>query len=144
MNYIEMKDGFPDLMRLWDGALSFIEVKAPGDVLRRNQLTRIRQMRDAGFDVEIANILWDVDPEQIYVVVDIETTGGGKSNHRITEIGALKVQERLEPGAVVATVFSDDNKKYLSTDLAGAEPVRAGYIAPEIELIGFQSIPFTS
>ena len=40
--------------------------------------------------------------------------------------------------------MSDDNKKYLSTDLAGAEPVRAGYIAPEIELIGFQSIPFTS
>jgi len=26
------------------------------------------------------------------VVVDIETTGGGKSNHRITEIGALKVR----------------------------------------------------
>lgn len=59
-------------------------------------------------------------------------------------IGALKVQEGIEPGAVVATVFSDDNKKYLSTDLAGTEPVRAGYIAPEIELIGFQSIPFTS
>jgi len=91
-NYMEMKDGFPDLMRIWDGSLSFVEVKAPGDVIRRNQLTRIRQLRDTGFDVEIARIIWDVDPDQTYVVVDIETTGGGRSNHRITEIGALKVK----------------------------------------------------
>ena len=91
-NYMHMKDGFPDLMRIWDGTLSFIEVKAPGDVIRRNQLTRIRQLRDAGFDVEITRIIWDVDPDQTYVVVDIETTGGGRSNHRITEIGALKVK----------------------------------------------------
>ncbi len=92
-NYMEMKDGFPDLMRIWDGALSFIEVKAPGDVIRRNQLTRIRQLREAGFDVQIAKIRWDVDPDQTYVVVDIETTGGGgRAHHRITEIGALKVK----------------------------------------------------
>ncbi len=91
-NYMDMKDGFPDLMRIWNGELSFIEVKAPGDVIRRNQLTRIRQLREAGFDVQIARIIWDVDPDQTYVVVDIETTGGGRSTHRITEIGALKVK----------------------------------------------------
>ncbi len=91
-DYMNLKDGFPDLMRLWDGQISFVEVKAPGDVVRRNQMTRIRQLKEAGFDVQIANIQWDIDPEQVYVVVDIETTGGGKSNHRITEIGALKVQ----------------------------------------------------
>ena len=91
-NYMEMKDGFPDLMRVWDGRIDFIEVKAPGDVIRRNQLTRIRQLKTAGFDVQIARITWDVDPNQTYVVVDIETTGGGRSNHRITEIGAIKVQ----------------------------------------------------
>ena len=36
-------------------------------------------------------------------------------------LGALKVAEELGPGSVVATVFSDDNKKYLSTDLLGEE-----------------------
>lgn len=55
-------------------------------------------------------------------------------------IGALKVQDELGSDAVVATVFSDDNKKYLSTDLAATEPVQPGYLAPEIELIGFESI----
>ena len=35
---------------------------------------------------------WIVDPDQIYVVVDIETTGGRPPAHRITEIGAVKVQ----------------------------------------------------
>lgn len=55
-------------------------------------------------------------------------------------IAALKAQDGLSPQTVVATVFSDDNKKYLSTDLAREEPVRPGYIAPEIELLGFDSV----
>lgn len=54
-------------------------------------------------------------------------------------IGALKASERLGPGAVVATVFCDDNKKYLSTALSRPEPVRAGYLSPEIELLGFDA-----
>ena len=32
-------------------------------------------------------------------------------------LGALTVQDALGPDAVVVTVFADDNKKYLSTDL---------------------------
>lgn len=91
-DYMNMKDGYPDLLRVWDGQIDFIEVKAPGDVIRRNQLTRIKQLKAAGFGVQIGRIKWEVDPNQVYVVVDIETTGGGRSNHRITEIGALKVQ----------------------------------------------------
>jgi cysteine synthase A len=54
-------------------------------------------------------------------------------------LGALKAQEMLGPGAVVATVFPDDNKKYLSTDLLREEPVRSYYRSPEIELIGFRA-----
>ena len=57
-------------------------------------------------------------------------------------IGALKVQERLGSDAVIATVFCDDNKKYLSTDLARVEPVKAGYLSPEVELLGFETIPY--
>ncbi len=57
-------------------------------------------------------------------------------------IGALAVQDRLGPQATVATIFCDDNKKYLSTDLAREEPVKPGYMAPDIELIGFETITY--
>jgi cysteine synthase A len=52
-------------------------------------------------------------------------------------LGALKVLERSGGDAVVATVFCDDNKKYLSTDLLREEPVEAHYLAPEVSLDGF-------
>lgn len=55
-------------------------------------------------------------------------------------LGALIAQERLGPDAVVVTVFADDNKKYLTTGLLREEPVRPGYLAPEIELTGFDTI----
>lgn len=54
-------------------------------------------------------------------------------------LAALRAQERLGPRAVVATVFADDNKKYLSTDLLRDEPVREGYLSPEVELVGYES-----
>ncbi|MDJ0919532.1 MAG: PLP-dependent cysteine synthase family protein [Henriciella sp.] len=57
-------------------------------------------------------------------------------------IGALKVQDQLGGAARVATVFCDDNKKYLSTDLARREPVQPAYLAPDVELIGFESVPY--
>jgi cysteine synthase A len=56
-------------------------------------------------------------------------------------LGALLAQERLGPDAVVATVFADSNKKYLSTDLMRAEPVRPGYLAPHVTLRGFGVLP---
>jgi len=53
-------------------------------------------------------------------------------------LGALLVQEELGPDAVVVTVFSDDNKKYLSTDLLREEPVREGFLSPDVQLAGFR------
>jgi cysteine synthase A len=58
-------------------------------------------------------------------------------------IGALMVQNALGRDAVVVTVFSDDNKKYLSTDLMKTEPVKAGFLAPEIDLTGFRGFKRT-
>lgn len=55
-------------------------------------------------------------------------------------IGALMTQDRLGANATVATVFADDNKKYLSTDLGRDEPVKPDYIAPNVELLGFEAI----
>jgi len=55
-------------------------------------------------------------------------------------LGALKVQNELGPDATVVTVFPDDNKKYLSTDLLRDEPVRDGFLSPDIKLEGFGSM----
>jgi DNA polymerase-3 subunit epsilon len=87
-----MRDGFPDLMLVRDGKASFMEIKAEGDVIRRNQLTRLRQLGAAGIVAEIGRVDYRFDPEQDYVVVDIETTGAWSNGDRITEIGAVKVR----------------------------------------------------
>ncbi|MFN7947517.1 MAG: cysteine synthase family protein [Blastocatellia bacterium] len=55
-------------------------------------------------------------------------------------IGALMAQNEMDADAVVATVFADDNKKYLSTDLLRNEPVRDGYLTPEIELTHYEAL----
>ncbi len=49
-------------------------------------------------------------------------------------IGALMLQEKLGKDAVVATIFSDDNKKYLSTDLMKNESVKSDFLAPHVKL----------
>jgi cysteine synthase A len=54
-------------------------------------------------------------------------------------VGALRVQNQLGDDSVVVTVFPDDNKKYLSTDLLREEPGRDEYLAPEVELTGFHA-----
>jgi cysteine synthase A len=56
-------------------------------------------------------------------------------------LGALIAQERLGPKAIVATVFSDSNKKYLSTDLMRVEPVRDGFLSPDIRLTQYRVLP---
>jgi cysteine synthase A len=55
-------------------------------------------------------------------------------------IGALMVQNEMGSDAVVTTVFPDDNKKYLSTDLLRDENVKDGYLTPEVELLGYEAI----
>jgi cysteine synthase A len=55
-------------------------------------------------------------------------------------LGALKTALQRGPEAVVATVFSDDNKKYLSTDLMRAEPTKPEHLSSRIELRGFRAI----
>ncbi|MDD5361362.1 MAG: cysteine synthase family protein [Ignavibacteria bacterium] len=54
-------------------------------------------------------------------------------------IGALKMQNKLGGNANVVTVFSDDNKKYLSTDLLRPEEEKEGYLSPDVELIGLSA-----
>jgi cysteine synthase A len=56
-------------------------------------------------------------------------------------LATLRVQKMLGPEAVVVTIFCDDNKKYLSTDLLRNEPVKPDYVSPEIELTGYEAFP---
>lgn len=55
-------------------------------------------------------------------------------------IGALMVQDQLGDDAVVTTVFADDNKKYLTTDLLREERAESDYLTPEVELLGYEAI----
>ncbi|KZL90466.1 PLP-dependent cysteine synthase family protein [Clostridium magnum] len=56
-------------------------------------------------------------------------------------LGALKTQDILKnKDAVVVTVFADDNKKYLSTDLMEEQPIKPDHMAQDVELIGFKAI----
>ena len=55
-------------------------------------------------------------------------------------LAAAMAQEQLGKDSVIATIFCDDNKKYLSTDLFREEPVRDHYVSPEVELLDFQVI----
>jgi cysteine synthase len=55
-------------------------------------------------------------------------------------LAAVKVQDSLGDDAVVATVFPDDNKKYLSTDLLRDEPVKPHHISADIALTNFRAL----
>ena len=55
-------------------------------------------------------------------------------------LAALQAQDALGADAVVVTVFADDNKKYLSTDLLRDEPVRAGFMSPEVTLVSVRAL----
>jgi cysteine synthase A len=58
-------------------------------------------------------------------------------------VGALKVQNDLGADAVVATVFCDSNKKYLSTDLLRTEPAHDDYVSPHVEITGYTALSRT-
>lgn len=91
-NHKQSRSGFPDLMIVRDDEISFAEIKAEGDTIRRNQLVQLERLRSAGYPVEVVRVQWTVDPEQEYVVVDVETTGGGAQWNRVTEIGAVRLR----------------------------------------------------
>lgn len=55
-------------------------------------------------------------------------------------IGALRAQQALASDTIVATVLPDSNKKYLSTDLLRSEPAKNGYLTPQVEMLGFDSV----
>jgi hypothetical protein len=59
-------------------------------------------------------------------------------------IGAIRLHQKMGIDSIVATILPDSNKKYLSTDLMRAEPIREEYLSPEIQLIDYSPIPRTN
>lgn len=55
-------------------------------------------------------------------------------------IGTVKALELNSINSVAVTVFADDNKKYLSTDLMNKEPIKEDYISPNIQLLDIKSL----
>ena len=55
-------------------------------------------------------------------------------------IGAIQLQEQMGNDAIVVTVLSDSNKKYLSTDLAKVEPEKNSYISSSTRFLSYKSI----
>lgn len=54
-------------------------------------------------------------------------------------LAAVTVQNRLGSEAIVATVFCDDNNKYLSTGLLCDEPALESHLAPKVKLVSIRS-----
>jgi cysteine synthase A len=54
-------------------------------------------------------------------------------------LGSLKVLDELGPEATVVTVFPDDNKKYMSTDLLRDEPSKPEFLSSDIQLLRYRS-----
>ncbi len=54
-------------------------------------------------------------------------------------LGALKIQNKLGKDKVIVTVFPDDNKKYLSTDLLRTEPLKEDFLSKEVELLSLRA-----
>ncbi len=55
-------------------------------------------------------------------------------------LGALEIADEQRADACVATVFCDDNKKYLSTDLCSDEECKPHYRCNDVELLDFRVI----
>ena len=55
-------------------------------------------------------------------------------------IGAIQVQSQLGVNAVVVTILCDSNKKYLSTDLVRAEPLKPAYVSPDVQFLDYRPI----
>lgn len=54
-------------------------------------------------------------------------------------IGALSRLEELGEESTIVTIFSDDNKKYLTTDLMKKEPVKTGFLSTDVQLKSFRA-----
>ena len=96
---------------------------------KKKQKILVDQVREISAD---AAVLPNEASRKVYVIREADTMNEEAQN------AALKLLENMPDQqaacASIVTVFVDDNKKYLSADYAKEEPVRPGYLAPDVEL----------
>lgn len=54
-------------------------------------------------------------------------------------LGALQLIKKMGDDAVIATVFADDNKKYLSTDLLRDENIKPDFMSTDVKLLSYKA-----
>jgi len=59
-------------------------------------------------------------------------------------IAAIKALDLLGKDKIICTVFADDNKKYLSTDLMGDEPQKSGFLSNEVTNLFVETVVTSS
>jgi cysteine synthase A len=97
------------------------------EIVKLNELDRVLQAND-GDSILMAQKL----ASQLGLAVGISSGAN--------VIGAIKLQQELGMDSCVVTIFSDSNKKYLSTDLMKEEPVKEGYLSPDTEFMNYHPI----
>jgi len=118
-DFYSLHDGFPDLVLIRNDEVRFVEVKGEGDCVRRHQLARLNLLRSTGFSADICRVSYRIDPDQVYVVVDVETTGGRPPNDRVTEIGAVKMQHGEVIGEWSSLINPEKRIPHFITQLTG-------------------------
>lgn len=97
------------------------------DILKLDELDHVVQAND-GDSILVAQKL----ALQLGVAVGISSGAN--------LIGAINLQREMGPDARIVTILCDSNKKYLSTDLVREEPIKAGYVAPDIDFTDYRPI----
>lgn len=97
------------------------------DILKLNELDHVVQAND-GDSILVAQKL----ALQLGIAVGISSGAN--------LIGAINLQTEMGSDARVVTILCDSNKKYLSTDLVREEPIKPGYVAPDIEFTDYRPI----
>ena len=97
------------------------------NIVKLNELDSVVQASD-GDSILVAQML----ASQLGLAVGISSGAN--------VIGAIKLQQQLGMDAVVVTLLSDSNKKYLSTDLVKTEPMKSDYVAADLRFQSYHPI----
>ena len=84
--------------------------------------------------------VWDGDAILMAQRLARETGMGFGISSGANLLGAIQIALEQGPGAVVATVFPDCSRKYLSGPLGETEPFKSGYLCTRVAIRGFEII----
>ena len=114
--------------------------------LRINQIQRFKEWWKPNFNSLAYDIYAPLQPDEIYVVIDVETTGMSTPLGRVTEIGAVKIQNGKIIGEWSSLINPDTHIPAFITGITGIsndmvkDAPRFHEIAEELEIFMGDSI----